>query len=394
MVMRRRKRRIARIKVIGAVLLFLIAAAAVLLGLFRIRQVEVIGSSRYGAEAIQEALIDDFWTENTLYFAWKYRNAVSETKTPYLDSVQVKILSPGKVQIQVREKTLSGYVQYAGTNVYFDSNGSVLDITDQVYQGIPLVSGVTMDEPVLYQRLPVGNAAQLRTMLSITKLLLEAQLIPDNISFDENLNITLTIGSVQVQLGQDEYLEEKVANLVTIYQEIAGQSGTLHMEGFTGRNEAITFRQEGEEDTAQETDAEGNPVTGETDAEGSPVSQETDAEGNPVTGETDAEGSPVSQETNADGTGAAGETDANGNPVTEEDGASQDGQVSDDEVTGMAGFMAFDSSGTLRYDARVVNGQVVDANGTPIDGCTVDENGNVVDAYMNVIDPYTGQPAQ
>ena len=45
--------------------------------------------------------------------------------------------------------------------------------------------------------------------------------------------------------------------------------------------------------------------------------------------------------------------------------------------------------------ARVAEGgQVVDANGNPIDGCTVNEDGNVVDAYMNVIDPYTGQPAQ
>ena len=60
----------------------------------------------------------------------------------------------------------------------------------------------------------------------------------------------------------------------------------------------------------------------------------------------------------------------------------------------MAGFMVFDSTFTLRYDARVVNGQVVDANGIPIDGCTVNEDGNVVDAYMNVIDPYTGQPVQ
>jgi hypothetical protein len=56
--------------------------------------------------------------------------------------------------------------------------------------------------------------------------------------------------------------------------------------------------------------------------------------------------------------------------------------------------MVFDSSGTLRYDAHVVNGQVVDGSGNVIDGCSVDENGNVVDAYWNVIDPNTGQLAQ
>ena len=60
------------------------------------------------------------------------------------------------------------------------------------------------------------------------------------------------------------------------------------------------------------------------------------------------------------------------------------------EVTGIEGFMVFDSSGTLRYDARVIAGQVLDAYGSPIDGCYVNENGYVVDAYMNVIDPMTG----
>jgi Mn-containing catalase len=56
--------------------------------------------------------------------------------------------------------------------------------------------------------------------------------------------------------------------------------------------------------------------------------------------------------------------------------------------------MVFDSSGTLRYDAHVVGGQVVDSYGNPIDGCYVNENGNVVDAYWNEIDPATGQLAQ
>ena len=57
-------------------------------------------------------------------------------------------------------------------------------------------------------------------------------------------------------------------------------------------------------------------------------------------------------------------------------------------------FMVFDSSGTLRYDAHVSDGQVVDSYGNPIDGCYVNENGNVVDAYWNEIDPATGQLAQ
>ncbi|MDD3794801.1 MAG: cell division protein FtsQ/DivIB [Lachnospiraceae bacterium] len=365
----RRKKRVMRLRAIIIGLAVLILAAVVLLGGFRFRSVEIQGNTRHTAEKIQADLIHDFWTENTLYFAWKYNKAVTEARTPYLDSVQAKLLSPGKVRIMVKEKTLTGYVKYGGNNAYFDSNGTVLEITPDVYDGVPVISGVEMEEPVLYQKLLVSNAAQLRTMLSISQLLVKANLIPDNVEFDENQNITLTIGSVAVKMGQDEYLEEKVANLVTIYQELAGENGTLNMSGFTGKNEAITFKKTGETETEAETDAEGNPITtGETDAEGNPI----------TTGETEAGGD----------AGTTGETDAGGDPVSTEDSEASG------ETTGLSAFMVFDSSGTLRYDAHVVNGQVVDASGNPIDGCSVNENGNVIDAYMNEIDPATGTLAQ
>lgn len=379
MARKRRKRRVIRLRFAAGLLLVLAVSAAVLLGLFRIKEVEVYGGERHSAEEIKDALIYDFWTENTLYFAWKYRTAAPDARAPYLESIQAKFLSPGRVRIVVKEKKLTGYIQYAGTNVYFDSSGMVLEMSEKADAQLPLVSGVAMETPVLYQKLPVENTAQLRTMLSISQLLVEAGLIPDNISFDENLNITLTIGTVEVKIGQDEYLEEKVANLVTIYQEIAGQTGTLNMEAFTGKNETITFKQANEPEPSPEDSTDGSG-TGETDENGDPVS----------TGETDGNGNPVS----------AGETDGNGNPAGDAQNGDNSGEPDGNEDTvsgetvGLSAFMVFDSSGTLRYDAHVVNGQVVDANGTPIDGCSVNEDGNVVDAYMNVIDPHTGTLAE
>lgn len=351
MARKRRKRRVTQMRLMAGGLLVLMIAAVVLLGAFRIRAVEILGSERHSAEEIKSDLIYDFKTENTLYFAWKYRHAGADARAPYLDSIQVKLLSPGKVRLIVNEKKLYGYVQYAGNNVYFDSEGTVLEITGEQFEDVLLVTGVSMDEPVLYQKLPANNTAQLRTMLSITGLLSQAGLIPDSVAFDDNLNITLQIGDIDVKLGQDEYLEEKVANLVTIYQAIAGQSGTLNMEAFTGKSEPITLRPK--EDSVQNA---------ETDVKGD-LPENTD------------------------------ETDAEGNPT--EDGAAGD-QAEDaaEETTGVSAFMVFDSSGTLRYDAHVVNGQVVDTYGNPIDGCTVEENGYVKDAYWNLIDPMTGQLAQ
>lgn len=385
MVRVRRKRRVTRIRLIVIAVLCIAAAAAVLLGLFRIHTVELYGSSRYQPEQIKNDLITDFWTENTLYFSWKYRNAVSDPKAPYLESIQAKVLTPGKVRLTVKEKILTGYVQYAGNNVYFDRDGEVLEITDTVYGDVPLVSGVTMSEPVLYQRLPMENAAQMGAMLKIASLLIQEGFMPDNISFDENLNITLTIDGITVKLGQNDYLDEKVANLVNIYPQLQGQTGTLNMDSFTGKNEDISFLPS-DEAPVQETEA--GSGEGTASQEGASAA---DPEGQ---GDGNEDGSSEGSGQNEGGSDQTGE-DAQGagqeNAPEDSQGASQENTPQDQEATGVVGFMVFDSSGTLRYDARVVNGQVVDAGGNPIDGCTVNEAGNVVDAYWNEIDPMTGQ---
>ena len=329
-------------------------AAAVLLGLFRIQSIDIKGNERYSSEQIRDDLIYDFMTRNTLYFSWKYRTKGPAEDAPYLASVQATMLTPTAIRLDVTENQLVGRFQYQDSNVYYDNTGVVQEISDTVYEGIPLVTGIEIEEPQIYQRLTMDNTSTLRTMLNITQLLIQSDLIPDSVSFDSSGNMTLRLGSVTVKLGQDEYLEEKIANLVTIYPQIAGQDGTLNMEGFTGKNEAITFKTKDPEPEVSE---------GESEADSS--------------GSLAGVGSGTVA---SDGTG-------------EEEGAAQEEQPAE-EVSSGTPFMVFDSSGTLRYDAHVVNGQVVDGYGNLIDGCSVDENGNVVDAYWNVIDPNTGQLAQ
>ena len=353
------------IKVVAILVVILGAAAAIVLGVFQIRSIDVRGNERFSAEQIRDDLIYDFKTRNTLYFSWKYRTKEHAPDAPYLKSVQAVMLSPTSVRILVEESQMVGRVQYENSNVYYDSDGVVQEITDTIYTGIPLVTGVDIEAPQLYQKLVTKNASLLRTMLNITQLLIQNELIPDSVTFDANQNMILRLGPVTVQLGQDEYLEEKIANLVSIYPQIKSEAGTLNMEGFTGKNEAITFK----------ADAAVQP---ESETESSQEGESTQS------GESPAGDSGQSQDSLA-GEGAGVEE----NP--QEEGGQE---APEQEEIASTTFMVFDSSGTLRYDAHVVNGQVVDSYGNPIDGCTVNENGNVVDAYWNEIDPATGQLAQ
>ena len=378
---RRRLRRLNRMKImIGIILALAVLLGFVLVG-FRIRTFEVNGNTRHTAQEIQDDLVVDFKTSNALFFCWKYRSPVQDPAAPYLSSVQAKLVSPGHVLVNVLEKKIIGCTVYGGSYVYFDEDAMVMEISDERIDNVPLISGIAMEQPEIYQKLPVSNAALLRTMLNVSALVQDSGLLADAIEFDENLNMTVVIGSIRIELGQDEYLEEKLSNLVTLYPKISDQSGILKLSSYTGRNEDTPFQQTFEQETESEiqtasTDAEGNPVID--------VSGETTADAG-----TTQDPAAAQTQTGADGA----ENTQNPENAQEQDPDAQENNENQ-EVRGVEGFMVFDSSGTLRYDARVVGGRVVDASGNDIPGCSINEDGYVVDAYWNVIDPMTGTLAE
>ena len=420
----RRRKQTARRWRIGALAAILAAVILiVLLGVFRIRTLSIEGNTRYPAPQIQDDLVTDFWSGNTLIFAWRYKNAVSEPKTPYLESVRAKIQSPMAVHLIVREKTLTGAVSYSGDYVYFDKEGTILEISDTRYKDIPLITGVTMSEPVLYSKLPVTSPALRNTILSIASLILDSSLQPDSIEFDENQNITLNIGTVQVQLGRDEFLEEKVANLETIYPRVENRKGSLNLTAFTGHNENITFVED-EPETETETGTASDGAAGSEDGKSAKTQQQmssdevfqcfdsygnlhndghvvngvvVDGAGNPIEGCSITEAGNVMdaywniitlQHPIGTGSGSSG-TSQETQPETQ---AETQAQTEAGKTFGLSAFQAFDSYGNLHNDVHVVNGQVVDAYGNPIEGCSLNADGYVVDAYWNVIDPNTGLP--
>ncbi len=376
----------------------LAAAALIVVYGFQIRHVTVEGNDRYSADQISSDLTSTSLLKNTLYFAWKYRSAAASPEAPYLTSVKASIQSPTSVKVTVVESSLIGRVQVDGRNVYFDENGIVQMITDEVRSGVPLVTGVDVGSPELYQKLPVANTSAFRTMLSITQLLIQSDFIPDSVSFDSSGNMTLRYGSVTVRLGQDEYLEEKIANLVQIYPKISSRTGTLNMEGFTGKNTSITFKETGKQSDETEGGDSGETLTGV----GTDTGQ-TDASAGSDQGAGTAENGQAqnagSQNTNGQGQDADSQNEnGQGQDADSQNengqGQNENSQNENSSQNSTKGVMAFDSNGTLHYDAHIENGQVVDASGNPIAGCTVDENGNIKDAYWNVIDPATGQLVQ
>ena len=105
----------------------------------------------------------DVLTRNTLYFAWKYKTPVEEPRTPYLDSIQAKIVSPSAVQLIIKEKAVIGAIYDQGMYYLFDRNGLILEESTVREAGVPVITGVTLTDPAVYSRLSVESSALLHS---------------------------------------------------------------------------------------------------------------------------------------------------------------------------------------------------------------------------------------
>lgn len=171
------------------------------------KNVTVTGNVHYTSEEIQDMVMTDELSHNSLYLSLVYKNKTIKD-VPFIASMSVEVVAPDSIKIEVKEKNLAGYLKYVGQNVYFDDEGTVMEISGTYTAGIPEVSGIAVDEVVLNQKLPVEDPEIFELILEITKSLPKYEIDADKISLSTSKEITLYTGNIKVLLGSREYLDE------------------------------------------------------------------------------------------------------------------------------------------------------------------------------------------
>ncbi len=209
-----------------------LAVTAVLLlsfiGVFRITEVTVIGNEFYTREEIADLIVGEGYQRNTLYLYLRFRYQ-KHPEIPFIDDFEVSLDSFQSITIRVYEKNIVGYVHYLGKNVYFDKDGIVVESSDEEIEGIPMITGLYFDDLALYRNLNVEDPKVFDTILDITQLLKKYDLDPDEIRFGNTKELYMQLGEVRISLGTGTHLEEKIARISQIQQDLQDRSGTLHM---------------------------------------------------------------------------------------------------------------------------------------------------------------------
>ena len=222
----------------------LVAVGYYVISSYEIQTVYVEGNVHYSEEEIKEIVMEGPLGSNSLYLSMKYRNKGVEG-IPFVDVMDVSILSPDTIKIRVYEKTLTGYIKYLDTYMYFDKDGYVVESSTTSTNGVPQITGLEFAHIVVGEKIPVEDERIFENILNVTKLLEKYELAAEKIYFNRSGDIILFFGNVKVALGNDNStLEDKLMLLPSFLPTLEGKSGTLQMQTYDEDGGKYTFKPE------------------------------------------------------------------------------------------------------------------------------------------------------
>lgn len=224
-----------------AFVLILVFAAFYVKEKYTVVDIVVEGSTHYSKEEIEDMVLGDgILSHNSLFLSIKYND--KEIKdVPFVETMNVRILSPSSIKITVYEKAIAGFVEQLSRYIYFDKDGTVVESSDVMTAGIPQIIGMKFDYFVLNEKLPVEDEKIFKKILETSQLLNKYDIKIEKIFFDDNYNLTLYIKKVEIKLGSFDNIDEKIIRLKKILPEIEDKSGVLRLENYEEGTVITTF---------------------------------------------------------------------------------------------------------------------------------------------------------
>ncbi len=232
--------------IIAAILLVVLLAAGLgfkyIYDNYTVTNIYVSGNSHYTNDEIIDMVLQGRMSHNSLYLSYKYRDK-SIKDIPFVEKIDVDIVSPDTIRINVYEKAIAGYMAYLGRYIYFDRNGIVVESSLEPSNLVPEVMGLTFDYIIMHEKLPIDNEKVFEEILDITQLLSKYELRADRILFDSDYNVYLYFGDIEASLGTEAFIDEKIIQLQYILPKLEGKTGILEMKDFDEDTKNVTFEE-------------------------------------------------------------------------------------------------------------------------------------------------------
>lgn len=234
-----RKKRFPIEALLGLLIIAGITALVVVYGC-RTRTVTVNGSTLYSEDDVAQMLVSRKHCDNSLFFCLYY-DLWYKDDFPLISSIHVKMNSLTSLEVTIKEKEIAGYVLYDSKYAYYDTNGTVLILSDSELTEVPSLSGFSFDSIEVGQSLPIEDSNLLSDVLEVNSAVKKENMGIKSVSFDSKGSITINTETIEIRLGQGEHLEEKLGLAGVLLKKLDGKSGILHLEDYDGTNGNRSF---------------------------------------------------------------------------------------------------------------------------------------------------------
>lgn len=204
------------------------------------------GSDRYTSKELEEYFFSKKTDRNPFVFLFKSKFC-NKIQIPFVETYDVEMLSLTDYKVTIYEKSVVGYINYMGSNMYFDKDGIVVESSGKILENVPLIAGINFDYIILHQKLPVENQQIFTILLEITQLIEKYQINTDKIYISTDFEISLTLDKVTVELGKSDDLAEKVKELKDLIPSLINEKGVLDMKQYNYGNSGYTFKKDNPE---------------------------------------------------------------------------------------------------------------------------------------------------
>lgn len=225
---------IRRVLTLRNILLALISgvfiAAAVILMLFNFEYATIYGNTKYSNEQIESFITQGYLGENTFVMAVKYHHR-KVSDIPFVDQIDIDLVNPSTVRVNITEKPTDGCIFYKGNNVYVSKEGVIQTVSRRNVEETTVIKGVVLTHSNTGSQVLAKNQLGLDLSLELIRAAAKYGIRADSIDVDQKSSLTASFGDVKVLVGKTGY-DEKMYKMHQILPYLEGRSGVISMIGY------------------------------------------------------------------------------------------------------------------------------------------------------------------
>ncbi len=213
--------------------------------LFNVEEIHVTGNSSISEDTIIS--LSEITIGENIYKTSKNKIIERIKQNAYIDCVEIKRVLPNIIELQVKERTATYMLEYAGSFVYINNQGYILEITNDMID-VPMITGyhTNQEELQVGSRLNEEDLNKLEMVLKIIDSSQSSGIISkiNRINIENKQNYTLHMEEEKkiVYLGDASNLSSRMLYLKAVLNDTKGLEGEIFVNGDLIKEKAF-FRQ-------------------------------------------------------------------------------------------------------------------------------------------------------